>query len=166
MFKPLLDLMEEQHLDFHSTFRTLCSFKPSLLTQVDAAPTSADNDNTTISPDLHQFIMKLLATSVEQERLNHGVATSEWLGWLERYAARIEDERAEWTGSTDVDSARATEMRGANPRFVLRQWVLEDVIKRVERDSDSGKRVLAKVMHVSSIVQEHLVGAKFYPDGL
>ena len=159
--------MEQQHLDFFSTFRTLCSFKPSLLTQVDATPTSADNDNdhTTISPGLHQLITKLLSGSVEQERLDHGAATSEWLGWLERYAARIEDERAEWTGFADVDSARATEMRGANPRFVLRQWVLEDVIKGVERDSDSGKRVLAKVMHVSSVVPEHVVGAKFCADG-
>jgi len=156
--------MEQQHLDFFSTFRTLCSFKPSLLTQVYATP-SADNDNTTICPGLHQLITKLLDGSVEQERLDHGAATSEWLGWLERYAARIEDERAEWTGFADVDSARATEMRGANPRFVLRQWVLEDVIKRVERDSDSGKRVLAKVMHVSFVVQEPLVGAKFCIDG-
>ena len=79
-------------------------------------------------------------------------ATSEWLGWLERYAARIEDERAEWTRFADMDGARATEMRGANPWSVLRQWVLEDLIKQVERDSDSGKRVLAKVMHVSAVV--------------
>ena len=58
----------------------------------------------------------------------------------------------EWTsaGVVDVDREREKEMKGVNPRFVLRQWLLEEVIKKVEMDSDSGKRVLAKVMHVCS----------------
>ena len=42
-------------------------------------------------------------------------------------------------------------MRLVNPRFVLRQWLLEEVIRRVERDSTSGKRVLAKVLHVCDL---------------
>ena len=43
------------------------------------------------------------------------------------------------------------EMRAANPRFVLKQWVLEEVIRKVESDPGTGKRVLAKVLQVSSI---------------
>jgi len=36
-----------------------------------------------------------------------------------------------------------------NPRFVLRQWVLEEVIKKVEKDPDSGKKILGKVLQMA-----------------
>jgi len=36
-----------------------------------------------------------------------------------------------------------------NPQFVLRQWLLEEVIAKVKMDSDNRKRLLAKVLHVS-----------------
>jgi uncharacterized protein YdiU (UPF0061 family) len=39
-------------------------------------------------------------------------------------------------------------MNGVNPRFVLRQWVLEEVIAKVEEDAVSGRRILAKVLKV------------------
>ena len=96
-----------------------------------------------------------MSATPEPERLNHGAATAEWLGWLELYATRINDEVAEWTAgaSADIDNQREQEMKNVNPRFVLRQWLLEEVISKVERDSDSGKRVLAKVMHVSKEIE-------------
>ena len=37
-------------------------------------------------------------------------------------------------------------IRGTNPRFVLRLWVLEEVIKKVEGDWKNGRRSLAKVL--------------------
>lgn len=43
---------------------------------------------------------------------------------------------------------RETYMRNYNPRFVLRQWVLEEVIKICGQDPTKGKRILAKVMEV------------------
>lgn len=144
LFKPLLNLLEEQSLDFHSTFRTLCFFKPSFLDNVLAAPSYKG----TQTPVLQAFIARLLEPSGTPERLDHGAATGAWLEWLEHYVQRIKHEAGEWTGVEDVDAAREVAMCEANPRFVLRQWVLEEVIKRVEQDSDSGKRVLAKVMHV------------------
>lgn len=134
LFKPLLELMERHKLDFHSTFRTLTSFRPSVLGDEGA---------------LQKLVSKLLAATPDSDKLDHTAATAEWLMWLEAYARRIEDEKAEWSGVTDVDSERERETKLANPRFVLRQWVLEEVIAKVERDADSGKRVLAKVMHVS-----------------
>ena len=149
LFKPLLGLMESSQLDFHSTFRTLSSFKPSLLV-LPQDPT-LNSTNSKESP-LHQFITSILSVTPEPQRLDYGAVTGEWLGWLECYATRIKDEEAEWTAaSADIDiyNEREQEMKNVNPRFVLRQWLLEEVIGKVERDSDSGKRVLAKVMHVS-----------------
>jgi uncharacterized protein YdiU (UPF0061 family) len=101
---------------------------------------------------LEVFITKLIAATPNPQRLDHGQATSDWLAWLDKYARRIESEQEEWgsNGDIDIDGERERSARGANPRFVLRQWVLEEVIKKVEKDADSGRRVLAKVMHVSS----------------
>ena len=146
--------MESSQLDFHTTFRTLSSFKPSLLAlSQDPTPNSTNSKESPISIALHQYITNILSATPEPQRLDYGAVTGEWLGWLERYATRIEDEEAEWTTAAsvgiDVDNKREQEMKNVNPRFVLRQWLLEEVIGKVERDSDSGKRVLAKVMHVS-----------------
>ncbi|KAF8812987.1 UPF0061-domain-containing protein [Phlegmacium glaucopus] len=151
LFKPLLGLMESSQLDFHSTFRTLSTFKPSLLAQSqDPTPNSANSKESPVSMGLHQFIINILSVTPEPQKLDHGAATAEWLNWLERYAKRIKDEEAEWTAaSVDIDTEREKEMKSVNPRFVLRQWLLEEVIGKVERDSDSGKRVLAKVMHMA-----------------
>lgn len=107
---------------------------------------TTNGENTKEASPLEGFIVKLLATTSEPQRLDHGKATSDWLAWLDKYARRIESESEEW--GSDVDREREKAARAANPRFVLRQWVLEEVIKKVESDSDSGKRVLAKVMHV------------------
>ena len=111
-------------------------------------------------PVLQDFITKLLATAPEPGRLDHAAAAGEWLAWLENYARRIESERKDWVhldlGETDrdvdFDKERERAAKAANPRFVLRQWVLEEVISKVERDTESGKRVLAKVLHVSLLV--------------
>ena len=153
LFKPLFGLMESSQLDFHSTFRTLSSFKPSLFAIQDPTPNSTDSKESPISIALHQFITNILSATPEPQRLDYGAVTGEWLGWLEHYATRIKDEEVEWTAAAsadiDIDNERKQEMKNVNPRFVLRQWLLEEVIEKVERDSDSGKRVLAKVMHVS-----------------
>ena len=146
--------MESSQLDFHSTFRTLSNFKPSLLAlSQDPSSNSTNSKESPISMALHEFITNILSATPEPQRLDYGAVTREWLGWLEGYATRIKDEEAEWTAGVstdiDIDNEREQEMKNVNPRFVLRQWVLEEVIGKVERDSDSGKRVLAKVMHVS-----------------
>lgn len=130
--------MENHRLDFHSTFRILSSFKASA-----------------IPSEVEDFINRLLAVTPESERLDVDTAKKEWIRWFDVYKQRIQGEHEEaaalgWSlDFSEMESERQKSMKSANPRFVLRQWVLEEVIKRVERDSDSGKRVLAKVMHVS-----------------
>ncbi|KAK2460898.1 hypothetical protein APHAL10511_007368 [Amanita phalloides] len=135
-FKPLLDFMESHKLDFHSTFRTLCSFKPSMV--------SHENG----SPELEGLIKRILAGTPYPEYMDVGEATRELLDWLSKYAARIESERDEW--GPNVDAERQMAAKVANPRFVLRQWVLEEVIAKVDKDADSGKRVLAKVLQMAA----------------
>lgn len=133
--RPLLALLEEHALDFHGTFRALARFAPGAGAEAEEA-----------------LIVRLLALCGAPEPLDRAAASAAWRAWLAAYTQRIASEREEWTDAgdagADVDAARGVAMRAANPRFVLRQWLLEEVIAHVERDAASGKRVLAKVMHV------------------
>jgi len=138
LVRPLLDMLADQYLDFHLSFRHLTTFRPALL------------DSTSTQP----FIDTLLGLSAEPQMLRREEAQHAWVEWLGKYAARLEGERALWeeeaqrAGGGSWGDARERAARGANPRFVLRQWLLEEVIKRVEGDAVSGRRVLAKVMQV------------------
>ncbi|KAH8831772.1 hypothetical protein DL96DRAFT_1524736 [Flagelloscypha sp. PMI_526] len=130
-FRPFLDLLEDYELDFHSSFRHLCSFTPDIM-----------SDEQKVSA----FIQWLLGASMPAERANISGATAALKSWLATYAERVESEGREgiWEGQD-----RRTAMKAANPRFVLRQWVLQETIEKVEKDADVGKRFLAKVMHMA-----------------
>lgn len=130
--------MEEHSLDFHSTFRGLSAFRPDYV---------QGNDE-----GLNAFISRLLGSIPRPEKLDRVKATTDFKAWLTKYSSRILEEREEWNGNCqeEVDALREKEMKGANPRFVLRQWVLEEVIAKVEKDAASGSRVLAKVLKVRS----------------
>ncbi|KAK7690812.1 hypothetical protein QCA50_005912 [Cerrena zonata] len=122
--RPLLNLMGDHRLDFHSTFRRLAYFRPSII----------QPENKEI---LETYISSILALTPEPN-----------------LSSVIERERNEWVkdgaeGEVDLDSAREKEAKEANPRFVLRQWVLEEVIKAVEKDASSGKRILRKVLQMA-----------------
>lgn len=108
--------------------------------------TAADGSSAT----LEAFIKRLLSVTPEPEQVDHATATAAWMTWLDKYSQRIESEKSEWP--EDFDREREIAAKAANPRFVLRQWILEEVIAKVERDHGSGKRLLAKVMHVSNLL--------------
>ena len=132
IFRPLLNLMQTHRLDFHMTFRKLCYF------------TSATVEDTQAQS---KCIDELLALCAEPQMMDASQAIADIKSWLKKYAERISSEADQWQGSADEERKKA--MRGANPRFILRQWVLEEVIKKVEADPDSGKKILAKVMHMA-----------------
>jgi len=128
--------MEEHNLDFHATFRKLSAFRPSCV---------RGNDG-----KLDAFISHLLESTPRPEKLDKVRASADLKAWLAKYASRISKEREDWGGNSqeEVDALREKEMNGVNPRFVLRQWVLEEVIAKVEKDAFSGRRILAKVLKV------------------
>ena len=128
--------MEEHSLDFHSTFRKLSAFRPHY---------TQGNDE-----KLHGFISHLLESTPRPAKLDKVKAPADIRAWLIKYSNRISKERAEWGSGfeEEVNALREKEMNGANPRFVLRQWVLEEVIAKVEKDAVSGRKILAKVLKV------------------
>ncbi|KAK9236865.1 hypothetical protein V1525DRAFT_345090 [Lipomyces kononenkoae] len=122
----VLELMKVHKLDFHRFFRHLGSVK---LFSADAI--TADG---------------IAAVFLTGER-SIGVPSTEdsaesiykWL--IEKYRARLEED-----GSTD-DEARKSRMNKVNPKFVLRNWILEEVIERVEKRGD--RKVLDHVLHLA-----------------
>ncbi|KAH8118049.1 UPF0061-domain-containing protein [Phellopilus nigrolimitatus] len=141
LIRSLLSLLQTHKLDFHSTFRRLCAFRPSLV--------SAGS-----SGELDAFIASLAKKSPETS-LGDADAARDWHAWLAKYAERVDREAGIWAeGSEDPRKTwerRERAMRRANPRFVLRQWVLEEIIKRVQDDpGETGKRALAKVHEMAT----------------
>ncbi|KAJ6494748.1 hypothetical protein C8R47DRAFT_1117036 [Mycena vitilis] len=146
LVRPLLDLLAAQKLDFHGSFRVLTAFRPGMLPAED---TNSDADKA----DLEKLIERLLAQAPDGGPKDRAQATEEWREWLGVYARRIEREAGEWVSGEDreeMDAQRARAGRAANPRFVLRQWLLQEVIGVVEKDTVRGRRVLAKVLHMAS----------------
>lgn len=131
LIRPLLRLLEAHQLDFHSTFRTLSSFQPSLS-----------------ATELELFAARLTPESVITSRDGRERAQKEWVDWLKAFKQRIELEQVDWDEHENWTLVRVQEGRKANPRFVLRQWVLEEVIEKMEKDHVGGKRILAKVLEV------------------
>lgn len=140
-----MNLLQTHKLDFHSTFRTLCSFRPSLLASESEA-------------GLKGFVASLVNNSHEAHTDDVDF-TRDWCAWLAKYAERVENEMdsGAWAAGENGEQKdklwekREKEMRRANPRFILRQWVLEEIIKRVQDDIPTGQRALAKVHEVSPI---------------
>jgi len=135
--------MEEHSLDFHSTFRKLSAFRPSNIQD--------DGEK------LDALISRLLESTPRPEKLDKAKVSADFKVWLVKYSNRISEERDEWgpRSQEEIDTVREKEMDGVNPRFVLRQWVLEEVIAKAEKDAVSGRRILAKVLEVRS--RNHLV---------
>lgn len=104
----ILDLMELHSLDFTNTFRLLSQFPGS-------------TDDALYS----KFIDELLPASATTTLPPN--ARNDWKGWFDKYASRI---RAE--SSSEDRAARRLRMNAVNPRFTLRQWVLEETIKSLD----------------------------------
>ena len=138
--------MEEYGLDFHSTFRKLSAFRPGYIKGDDGK--------------LDAFISYLLESTPRPEKLDKVKASTGFRAWLTKYSNRMSEERGEWgkNSQDEIDALREKQMNGVNPRFVLRQWVLEEVIGKVEKDAVSGRRVLSKVLKVRRF--GHLVQIK------
>lgn len=124
----LLDLMHLHSLDFSSTIRLLSQF-PGI-----------------DSPLLHKYFDMLLPTTMVQAGLQDSARTA-WRQWFVRYEARLNTPEEKAASQADQLSRRER-MNAVNPRFILRQWVLEETIEKV----DSGKDVQAlnRVLELSS----------------
>lgn len=140
LFSEALDSMEALGLDFHLFFRRL-----SGLRLADLATDDARRERAGIF-----FYQDTLASGrVEEQKEEGRQRIAAWLGkWRQRI---LEDWGEEGKEASELpeerDQERIKAMKAVNPNFVPRSWILDEVIKRVEKDGE--RDVLDRVMHMS-----------------
>lgn len=129
LFSELLDTMEALELDFNLFFRRLSS-----LTTAEIATEGERHDKAS------RFFYKDGVTGIGGEAEGRK-RVGDWLGrWRERV---IED----WGEGEDRESERIEAMKRVNPSFIPRSWILDEVIRRVEKDGE--RDVLDRIMHMA-----------------
>lgn len=127
LFSSLLDTMEALELDFNLFFRRLSGLKVAHLDTQESREVKA-------GVFFYKDGQGVSAPSEEEGRKRVG----EWLGkWRERV---IED----WGESEAADEKRRAAMKKVNPSFIPRGWILDEVIKRVEKDGE--REVLDRIV--------------------
>lgn len=131
LFSELLDTMESLELDFHHFFRRLSALKVAHLDTQEAREVKA-------GVFFHKEGLTGVAGANEEDGRKR---IGEWLGkWRSRI---IED----WGSEEAADGERRTQMQAVNPNFVPRGWILDEIIRRVEKDGE--REVLDRVMQMA-----------------
>ncbi|ORY26317.1 hypothetical protein BCR39DRAFT_258354 [Naematelia encephala] len=160
IIKAYLGLLKEHCIDFHASFRHLSSFSQS------------ESDDF-----IAGFIDACTTTGLKDESRESAITA--FKPWFAQYASRVfsKDEKHAWESTelsidemkfgpardnySDWRQKRAAGMDRVNPRFVLRQWVLEETISELEDQGvdgiQQGRKVLSKILDMST--------RPFYPWG-
>ena len=119
-------MMREHELDFHHVFRKLANIK------LFSEPVLSD-----------EYIIEMLIPKHRGKSCPKDEATAqairEWLNTS--YKSRSESE------NNIDDAARKARMDKVNPNFVLRNWILDEVIDRVQRQEDA--EILDRVLNMA-----------------
>jgi uncharacterized protein YdiU (UPF0061 family) len=125
-------LMEESHMDFHNTFRVI-------------AKISAGQQQNYNGDKLEKGDAQLLYRAVSGRAVIHRpshlefvrVGSASWSDWLRRYRSRVGDL---------PDSLRKSQMDAVNPRYVLRNYLVQEAIAEAEKGNYQTIRALQKVL--------------------
>lgn len=133
LIRSALETMEAFKLDYNHFFRRLSAIK---LLDI-ASP--ADRYNVAAIFSHHER-----GSNVDDSQARQAIAS-----WLERWHVRVQED---WKGDDGIvdasrDGERIQAMKRVNPNFVLRSWILDEVIRRVEQGGE--RRILDRVMHMS-----------------
>jgi hypothetical protein len=151
IISDFLTHLHTHRVDFNTSLRHLSTLRPSS------------------SPEtIESFTRKMLSASIpnpSDEKIND--ASKDFIPYLERYCARISqpEEISAWEvaqvekekkglklDGEGWEEKREVEMLRSNPAFVLRQWVLEELISKLEETGvegiEEGRRELARVLDV------------------
>ncbi|KAK8038709.1 hypothetical protein PG993_007120 [Apiospora rasikravindrae] len=132
LFSELLDTMESLELDFHHFFRRLSSLKVTHLDTQEAREVKA-------GVFFHKEGLAGVAGVKEED------ARKRLGDWLGKWRTRILED---WGSDTEAaDEERRIQMKQVNPNFVPRGWILDEIIRRVEKGGE--REVLDRVMQMA-----------------
>ncbi|OTA65199.1 UPF0061-domain-containing protein [Hypoxylon sp. EC38] len=133
IFTGLLDTMEALELDFNLFFRRLSSVK------VDELETEKARQDKAAVFFYSDGVTGLGGETEGRKRVGE---------WLDKWRQRIlEDWGDGQTVSSEQDTERMQAMKKVNPSFIPRSWILDEVIKRVEKGNE--RDVLDRIMHLA-----------------
>lgn len=113
VYSPLLDTLEDAQVDFGHFFRRLSELPVfELMKKDEKAQLAAAED----------FMPKPMLTIVQK-------GPEKILEWLKLYAERLEEKE---------DAKRMERMKKVNPKFIPKNWVLEEIIQRVDQKGERG----------------------------
>lgn len=129
-----LDLLAQSQLDFTASHRLLSQF--------------VSTSNSSFERFLDAFLQSVTAAgdSTGSTTSSTTNSRSDWTGWFKSYEERLAREGS----SSTLD--RRQRMNRVNPRFCLRQWVLEETIRKCDREPDGpggGIEQLERVLEMS-----------------
>lgn len=140
LFSELLDTLEALELDFNHFFRRLSSISVTQLATEDARKDKAGI-----------FLHKEGVSAAGVSEADARTRIAQWLGkWQRRI---LEDwgstgqEGPSWPVDVAKDEERMCAMKRVNPSFIPRSFVLDEVIRRVEKGGE--RDVLRRVMHMA-----------------
>lgn len=129
LFSELLDTMESLELDFNHFFRKLSNLKVRDLEteehRIRAAGVFFHHEGVTGIGNTEESARKRIAA------------------WLEKWSTRVYED---W-GPNGDDERRQVEMKKVNPKFIPKSWILDELIKRVEKGGE--REILDRVMHMA-----------------
>jgi len=129
LFSELLDTMESLELDFNQFFRKLSNLKVRDLEteehRIHAAGVFFHHEGVTGIGNTEESARKRIAA------------------WLEKWSTRVYED---W-GPNGDDETRQAEMKKVNPKFIPKSWILDELIKRVEKGGE--REILDRVMHMA-----------------
>ncbi|KAL7273031.1 hypothetical protein RUND412_004150 [Rhizina undulata] len=127
LFSTCLEMMEKIELDFHHFFRRLSEMEVRRIME-----TGSEEERLEAAGE---FLQKDGAFGGHKEAKAKGFV----LDWLKVYAERLKSEDV-------TDQERIPKMKRLNPKFVPKNWVLEELIFKVEKEKD--RDILDKVLHM------------------
>ncbi|KAM5452195.1 hypothetical protein MaudCBS49596_003549 [Microsporum audouinii] len=128
LFSNLLDTLEKFELDFNHFFRRLSALT---VTEID----TEEKRKKVAGIFFHDEGIGGIGNTDASAREN--IAT-----WLSSWRERIVED---WKEREDEE--RISSMKGVNPKFIPRSWILEEVIQRVERHGD--REILGRTMNMA-----------------
>lgn len=129
LYSELLDTMETLELDFNQFFRKLSSLK------IETLETEEGREEQAAVFFHHEGVTGLGNTE--------DAARTRVAAWLQRWSTRVYED---W-GPTGSDEERTIAMKKVNPKFVPKNWVLDELIQRVEKGGE--REILKGVMEMA-----------------
>lgn len=134
LFGGALDTMEALELDFSHFFRRLSGVRLA---------------DTATPATRRQLASVFFHGEGPPSLVGEGEARERLAAWLERWHRRVTEDWGLPDGSVPAaaEEERMRAMKRVNPNFVARGWILDEVIRRVEKEGE--RDVLGRIMHMA-----------------